>query len=174
MGKMSDAEFEGTLLRKQEWESTTKKTPCGSRTWIRVYVVLKGRQMNFYNSESAQLTYQKSDDQPTLDLADCTAKVAVDYTKKQHVFRLSLESGAEYLFQAADQEQLNLWVEKINGPSSLPPSCNTPTFLPPSSDNPSSLPPGSNTPTFLPPSSKVPQPTPTEGEPSYPPSYDDA
>ena len=50
--------------------------------------MLKGRQMNFYNSESAQLTYQKGDDQPTLDLADCTAKVAVDYTKKQHVFRL--------------------------------------------------------------------------------------
>ena len=29
--KMSGNEFEGTLLRKQEWESTTKKTPLGSR-----------------------------------------------------------------------------------------------------------------------------------------------
>ena len=39
---------------------------------------------------------------------------------------------------------MNLWVEKINGPSSLPPS------------------------------GKVPEPTPTDGEPVHPPSYDDA
>ena len=87
---------------------------------------------------------------------------------------LSLASGAEYLFQAADQEQLNLWVEKINGPSSLPPSSNTPTFLPPGSNTPSFLPPSSNTPAFLPPNSKVLQPTPSDGEPAFPPSYDDA
>ena len=29
-----------------------------------------------------------------------------------------LASGAEYLFQAADPNQLGLWLEKINGPSS--------------------------------------------------------
>merc|ERR1711990_688442 len=123
---MSGNEFEGTLMRKQEWESTTKKTPCGSRSWLRLYVVLKGRQINFYNTESAHLAYQEEGGsikcQPTLDLAGCTVKVAVDYTKKQHVFRLSLASGAEYLFQASDQEQLRLWVEKINGPSLPPPA----------------------------------------------------
>ena len=172
--KMSADEFEGTLLRKQEWESTTKKTPCGSRyesqisgflfkgnwnrncencariwhkkgcktrvtefvsfslkinqevsftladefrhlgfaalfplssifatrwnvavacigtfrTWIRVYVVLKGRQISFHNSESVELTYGSAKSEPSLDLVGCTAKVAVDYTKKQHVFRL--------------------------------------------------------------------------------------
>merc|ERR1711971_721424 len=151
--KMSGNEFEGTLMRKQEWESTTKKTPCGSRTWLRLYVVLKGRQINFYNAESTNLTYQADSSiksQPMLDLNGCTAKVAVDYTKKLHVFRLSLSSGAEYLFQAADQEQMKLWVEKINSSS---------------------------------PTTQVPQPTaPTAksvGEPDHslaplPPSYDDA
>ena len=62
------------------------------RTWIRVYTVLKGRQINFYNSESVELTQQKADvfikSQPTLDLTDSTAKVAVDYTKRENVFRL--------------------------------------------------------------------------------------
>ena len=32
-----------------------------------------------------------------------------------------LASGAEYLFQAADPNQLRLWLEKINGPSSASP-----------------------------------------------------
>ena len=62
------------------------------RTWIRVYVVLKGRKLNFYIPESTTLTYQNEGglikSQPALDLAGCTAKVAVDYTKKLHVFRL--------------------------------------------------------------------------------------
>ena len=62
------------------------------RTWIKVYVVLQGRKLNFYIPESAALTYQNEGglikSQPALDLAGCTAKVAVDYTKKLHVFRL--------------------------------------------------------------------------------------
>ena len=44
--------------------------------------------MNFYNSESVELTYGSAKSEPSLDLVGCTAKVAVDYTKKQHVFRL--------------------------------------------------------------------------------------
>ena len=58
------------------------------RTWIRVYVVLKGRKLNFYIPEFTALTYQNEGREPALDLAGCTAKVAVDYTKKLHVFRL--------------------------------------------------------------------------------------
>merc|ERR1712212_1069126 len=155
--KMSADEFEGTLVRKQEWESTTKKTPCGSRTWIRVYVVLKGRKLNFYIPESAALTYQNEGglikSQPALDLAGCTAKVAVDYTKKLHVFRLSLANGAEYLFQASDQEQMTLWVEKINSPS---PTSQVPQPTAPTAKSVGEL---NHSPTPLPP---------------LPPSYDDA
>ena len=43
-----------------------------------------------------------------------------------------LASGAEYLFQAADPNQLGLWLEKINGPSSEkinePSSASPPTY----------------------------------------------
>ena len=65
-----------------------------------------------------------------VDLANAEATVASDYTKKKHVFRLKyeisviepfpllsfprLENGGDYLFQASDDEQMNLWVESIN------------------------------------------------------------
>jgi len=48
-----------------------------------------------------------------VDLANGTAEVAADYTKKKHVFRLKLSLGGEYLFQARDDEEMNQWVRGI-------------------------------------------------------------
>merc|ERR1719225_656438 len=49
-----------------------------------------------------------------MDLSNAEATVATDYTKKKHVFRLKLENGGDYLFQASDDDQMSLWVESIN------------------------------------------------------------
>merc|ERR1712013_44083 len=49
-----------------------------------------------------------------VDLINCTAEVATDYTKKKYVFRLRLANGGFYLFQAAVAEQMDLWVNGIN------------------------------------------------------------
>ena len=50
-------------------------------------------------------------------------KVRTEFNCKRYLS--SLANGAEYLFQAADPNELGLWIEKINGPSSasitLPP-----------------------------------------------------
>ena len=43
-----------------------------------------------------------------------TAEIASDYTKKKNVFRLKLENAAEYLFQAAEEEEMTQWVNAIN------------------------------------------------------------
>merc|ERR1719325_469084 len=110
----ADGALEGMLVRKHEWESTTKK--ASNRSWEKLCVVLKGSQIMFYKD---QKTYRgKPEDtfrgELPVDLANAEATVATDYTKKKHVFRLKLENGGDYLFQAQDDDQMNLWVESIN------------------------------------------------------------
>merc|ERR1719429_115022 len=109
-----DGELEGMLVRKHEWESTTKK--ASNRSWEKICVVLKGSQILFYKD---QKTYRGKPDETfrgetPVDLINCTAEVATDYTKKKYVFRLRLANGGFYLFQAADEEQMDLWVNGIN------------------------------------------------------------
>lgn len=50
---------------------------------------------------------------PTI-LKDVVVEVATTYTKKKHVFRLKSANGAEYLFQAKGDAEMEQWVEKIN------------------------------------------------------------
>jgi len=102
------------LVRKHEWESTTKK--ASNRSWEKICVVLKGSQILFYKD---QKTYRGKPDETfrgelPVDLTNAEATVATDYTKKKHVFRLKLENGGDYLFQASDDDQMNLWVDSIN------------------------------------------------------------
>jgi len=109
-----DGELEGMLVRKHEWESTTKK--ASNRSWEKLCVVLKGSQIMFYKD---QKTYRSKPEETfrsesPVDLIGGVADVAADYTKKKHVFRLKLLNGGDYLFQAVDDEQMQLWVEAIN------------------------------------------------------------
>jgi spectrin beta len=110
----TDEELEGMLVRKHEWESTTKK--ASNRSWDRICVVLKGSQVLFYKDQKTYRTRPEETFRSELpvDLIGGTAEVAADYTKKKHVFRLRLANGGDYLFQAQDDEQMNLWVNSIN------------------------------------------------------------
>jgi len=107
-------EIEGMLVRKHEWESTTKK--ASNRSWDKVCVVLKGTKMLFYKD---QKSYRSSPDslyrgEPPMELLGGEAEVATDYTKKKHVFRLKVTNGGECLFQASDDEEMSQWVGAIN------------------------------------------------------------
>ncbi|KAL0280603.1 UNVERIFIED_CONTAM: hypothetical protein PYX00_001846 [Menopon gallinae] len=108
-----EEQLEGLLIRKHEWESTTKK--ASNRSWDKVYVVMKGPQLLFYKDlksyKAAPDVYLKNE-QP-LDLRRGSTEVAQDYTKKKHVFRLKTANGAELLFQAKDDEEMNQWVQAI-------------------------------------------------------------
>merc|ERR1719228_262025 len=110
----SDGELEGMLVRKHEWESHSKK--ASTRSWDRICVVMKGGQIYFYKDhksykETPNVTFRG---ESPIDLLNGNAEVAHDYKKKKHVFRLRLANGGDYLFQAADQDQMNLWVTGIN------------------------------------------------------------
>jgi len=109
-----DGELEGMLVRKHEWESTTKK--ASNRSWEKICVVLKESQIFFYKDQKTYRTHPGDTfkGEPSVDLINCTAEVATDYTKKKYVFRLRLANGGFYLFQAADEEQMELWVNGIN------------------------------------------------------------
>merc|ERR1712012_680617 len=112
--KHPDGELEGMLVRKHEWESTTKK--ASNRSWEKICVVLKESQIFFYKDQKTYRTHPGDTykGETPVDLINCTAEVATDYTKKKYVFRLRLANGGFYLFQAADEEQMDLWVNGIN------------------------------------------------------------
>jgi len=112
--RVEGEEMEGMLVRKHQWESTTKK--ASNRSWDKVCVVLKANQIGFYKD---QRSYRSTPDatyrgEPPIDLSGGSAEIATDYTKKKNVFRLTLNNGGDYLFQANDQEEMVAWVNAIN------------------------------------------------------------
>ncbi|XP_049795155.1 spectrin beta chain isoform X2 [Schistocerca nitens] len=106
--------MEGNLVRKHEWENTTKK--ASNRSWDKVYAVLRGNLLMFYKD---QKTYKTSPDtffkgESPVDLRGGACQVASDYTKRKHIFRVKLSNGAEYLFQARDDDEMNTWVSRLS------------------------------------------------------------
>merc|ERR1711962_1531933 len=106
-------EMEGLLLRKHEWINTTKK--ASKRSWNRLHAVVKDRKMFFYKDQKTCKENVTFKGEAALDLLNGTAEIAHDYTKKLHVFRLRLDDGGEYLFQAVDEVHMKLWISVING-----------------------------------------------------------
>ncbi|XP_045122381.1 spectrin beta chain-like isoform X4 [Portunus trituberculatus] len=106
-------QLEGSLVRKHEWESTTKK--ASNRSWDKLFLVLRGNTLFFYKDrksyQAAPEVYFRAE--IPCDLSGGQASVADDYTKKKHVLRLRLVSGSEYLFQAKDEDELNTWVAAL-------------------------------------------------------------
>jgi spectrin beta len=108
-----DIVIEGSLNRKHEWESTTKK--ASNRSWDKVYVVLRSGVLIAYKDQKhfrqePEVYYRN---EGPIDLKGVVVEIAANYTKKKHVFRLKLQNGAEYLFQAKEDEEMNLWINKI-------------------------------------------------------------
>ncbi len=74
----------------------------------------------------------------SLSLAGAVAEVAVDYTKREHVFRLKLNNGGQYLFLAKDDQEMHVWLERtqaaigsVGGASSVQSPENKTKSLPP-------------------------------------------
>ncbi|KAF2899623.1 hypothetical protein ILUMI_06550 [Ignelater luminosus] len=106
--------FDGQLVRKHEWENTTTK--ASNRSWDKVYAVVRGPQLLFYkDAKAAKATPEQTfKGEAALSLHRANASVAQDYKKKKHVFRLKLDSGAEFLLQAHDDADMNNWISRIN------------------------------------------------------------
>lgn len=104
---------EGILVRKHERDGDKK---AGNRSWDKVFVVLHGSSLSCYKDQK----HAKSDPntrihhEPPMELVGATCDVATDYTKRPHVFRVRLVTGSEYLFQAKDSVERDLWIGKMN------------------------------------------------------------
>lgn len=65
------------------------------RSWDKVYCVIRGTQIAFYKDtksyKSTPEQYYKGES--PMDLTGATVKVAEDYTKKKHVFRIRYAAG---------------------------------------------------------------------------------
>ncbi|XP_077522409.1 spectrin beta chain isoform X2 [Amblyomma americanum] len=109
----AEDEFEGLLLRKHEWESTTKK--ASNRSWEKLYLVIRGTTLAAYKDQKHYRQEPESHyrNELPVDLRTATAERATDYTKKKHVFRLKLSNGGEFLFQAKDEEELSQWLQQL-------------------------------------------------------------
>ncbi|KAI5608533.1 spectrin beta chain, non-erythrocytic 1, partial [Silurus asotus] len=107
----SSAQLEGFLHRKHEFEGHNKK--ASNRSWHNVYCVMNNQEMGFYkdNKNAGQgIPYHN---EIPVSLKDAVCEVAVDYKKKKHVFKLRVTNGNEYLFQAKDDEEMNMWMQAI-------------------------------------------------------------
>ncbi|XP_075723582.1 spectrin beta chain isoform X5 [Rhipicephalus microplus] len=109
----AEDEIEGLLMRKHEWESTTKK--ASNRSWEKLYLVIRGTTLAAYKDQKHYRQEPESHyrGEAPVDLRTATAERATDYTKKKHVFRLKLSNGGEFLFQAKDEEELSQWLQQL-------------------------------------------------------------
>uniref|UniRef100_A0A5F8GX36 Spectrin beta chain n=1 Tax=Monodelphis domestica TaxID=13616 RepID=A0A5F8GX36_MONDO len=105
------AQMEGFLNRKHEWEAHNKK--ASSRSWHNVYCVINNQEMGFYKDSKAASSGIPYHSEIPVSLKEASCEVAVDYKKKKHVFKLRLNDGNEYLFQAKDDEEMNSWIQAI-------------------------------------------------------------
>merc|ERR1712226_907136 len=95
-----------------------------TRSWNQLYCVLSSNRLLFFKDQmtaakaaqtgggqyTGRMTYKS---EAPLDLNGCQCDVATDYTKRGNVFRLKLNNGAEYLIQAANQQDMTTWVQKL-------------------------------------------------------------
>uniref|UniRef100_G3SQ62 Spectrin beta chain n=1 Tax=Loxodonta africana TaxID=9785 RepID=G3SQ62_LOXAF len=105
-------QMEGILCRKQEMEAFGKK--AANRSWQNVYCVLRRGSLGFYKDAKAASTGVPYHGEVPVSLARAQGSVAFDYRKRKHVFKLGLQDGKEYLFQAKDEAEMSSWLRVVN------------------------------------------------------------
>jgi len=123
-----EPKYEGLLSRKHEWESVNRK--ASNRSWDKIYCTVSStNKFEFYKD---QKHFKNNKPLEQLSLVGAAVEVAVDYKKKEHVFRLKLNNGGQYLFHAKDEEQMQTWInrtqaaiQQANGGSGTPTTSGT-------------------------------------------------
>uniref|UniRef100_F7IBY5 Spectrin beta chain, non-erythrocytic 2 n=1 Tax=Callithrix jacchus TaxID=9483 RepID=F7IBY5_CALJA len=105
-------QMEGVLCRKQEMEAFGKK--AANRSWQNVYCVLRRGSLGFYKDAKAASAGVPYHGEVPVSLARAQGSVASDYRKRKHVFKLGLQDGKEYLFQAKDEAEMSSWLRVVN------------------------------------------------------------
>ena len=122
--------LQGYLMRKCCLESDGKRSkfnfllksfkvfqffsaPFLRRGWKAYYASLRDMVLDLHKNEHQPTTILIGDTN-AIRLHHAFAQEAVDYRKRQHVFRLRTSDWAEYLFQTTDRDLMNKWIDAIN------------------------------------------------------------
>ncbi|XP_056298714.1 spectrin beta chain, non-erythrocytic 4 [Pseudoliparis swirei] len=107
------AENKGFLYRKKATASdleAQQRSP-NSKSWMNIYCVLKEGQMTFYkDARHLTTTYNE---EPPVDLINCSFDPSMGYKKKKNVFILQMNDGINFAFHAKDEEDLKAWTSNI-------------------------------------------------------------
>ncbi|XP_075957464.1 spectrin beta chain, non-erythrocytic 4 [Anarhichas minor] len=104
---------EGFLYRKKATSSdleAQQRSP-NSKSWTNVYCVLKEGQLSFYKDARHQTTTYN--EEPPVELSNCTFDPSMGYKKKKNVFILQMNDGINLAFHAKDEEDLKAWTSNI-------------------------------------------------------------
>ncbi|XP_052873113.1 PH and SEC7 domain-containing protein [Anopheles cruzii] len=105
----------GYIMRKCCSEANNKRTPFGRRSWKMVFCTVRDLALYLHKDEHTFRKYQMSDHvHNAIRIHHALATRAIDYTKKEHVFRLQTADQSEFLFQAGDSKELQSWIDTIN------------------------------------------------------------
>ena len=115
---MPPVTVEGFLERKQQSNSGGKRSTI--RSWKNYYTVISGQLLCFFKDQGDFKDWKAAAAPIFLHNASC--QKALDYTKKKHVIRLVTNDGSEFLFQAANRESQEEWLQKLIYTSNLEPS----------------------------------------------------
>lgn len=118
MDALPPVEIQGLLERKHELQSAGKKAAV--RSWKQYYTVLCGQLLCFFK-DIEDFSLSKAATAP-ITIFNAICEKADDYTKKKNVFRLKCTDGSEFLFLAPNQQEMEVWVNKISFHAKLPPS----------------------------------------------------
>ncbi|KAE8600788.1 hypothetical protein XENTR_v10013410 [Xenopus tropicalis] len=75
--------------------------------------------MGFYKDSKNAASGIAYHNETPANLKEAVCEVATDYKKKKHVFKLKLNDGNKYLFQAKDDEEMNTWIQAIENTITL-------------------------------------------------------
>merc|ERR1712241_1590863 len=84
------------------------------------YTVISGQLLCFFKDQGDFKDWKAAAAPLFLHNANC--EKALDYPKKKHVIRLISNDGSEFLFQAANRESQEEWLQKLVYTSNLEPS----------------------------------------------------
>ncbi|CAO3647707.1 unnamed protein product [Mucor hiemalis] len=123
----------GKAKAKVEFHSPGKRSR--RRPWKDVYLELQGTSVKIYEFKDKSKTYGGYHYLPTLTpfyqqpfkyvllytlpLADAKSEMAIDYTKRDHVFRITCKDGPQLLFQVQTNVSVSAWVEKLESGSNI-------------------------------------------------------
>uniref|UniRef100_A0A158R574 Spectrin beta chain n=1 Tax=Syphacia muris TaxID=451379 RepID=A0A158R574_9BILA len=110
-GADTGSTFEGVLIRKHTYEGLDRK--ASSRSWEKVYAVLRGSQLSFYKDQKHKDENVLYHGEEPMQLEGCSVSIANDYSKKKNVLSLRYPIGAEYLLQAATETDMERWLSRL-------------------------------------------------------------